>query len=284
MRTWARVDLPEPLGPMTACTSPLSTSRSIPRRISWPGMPPRSPCTRSRLTRETPRRSREHHLHLVALEDDLVHGNGLGGREGESLAGLQGEGAAVLPALDLLVLGVHLALRKRVVGMAAPVADGVEVLPDPDQGDPVPGHVEPLSLAGGQLVPLAARHDLSHHGTPSRRAAALITPPPPAPPPGRPTSPPPSGAGGEPGPVRGSGPGCHRKSPARSGDRPPPVAPHGSPGSSAARGRWAPQPRRASSARRSRRCPGWGPSRRGPRRTAPGCGWSGRRWYRALPA
>ena len=34
--TDASVDLPEPLGPMMACTSPALTSRSIPLRISLP--------------------------------------------------------------------------------------------------------------------------------------------------------------------------------------------------------------------------------------------------------
>ena len=34
--TDASVDLPEPLGPMMACTSPALTSRSMPRRISLP--------------------------------------------------------------------------------------------------------------------------------------------------------------------------------------------------------------------------------------------------------
>src|SRR6478609_7824064 len=34
--TCARVLLPEPLGPMMACTSPAFTVRSIPRRISLP--------------------------------------------------------------------------------------------------------------------------------------------------------------------------------------------------------------------------------------------------------
>src|ERR1700704_4538397 len=36
MRVWERVDLPEPLGPMTACTSPLLMSSVTPLRISLP--------------------------------------------------------------------------------------------------------------------------------------------------------------------------------------------------------------------------------------------------------
>src|SRR4030095_16944811 len=37
--TCASVLLPEPLGPITACTSPARTSRSMPRRISLPATP-----------------------------------------------------------------------------------------------------------------------------------------------------------------------------------------------------------------------------------------------------
>src|ERR1700704_3741474 len=36
MRVWERVDLPEPLGPMTACTSPLLMLSVTPLRISLP--------------------------------------------------------------------------------------------------------------------------------------------------------------------------------------------------------------------------------------------------------
>src|SRR5438046_2993839 len=40
----ARVDLPEPLGPLRACTSPGRTVRSTPLRISWPSTAPCRPC------------------------------------------------------------------------------------------------------------------------------------------------------------------------------------------------------------------------------------------------
>ena len=43
--TDASVDLPEPLGPMMACTSPALTSRSIPRRISLPSTEACKLCT-----------------------------------------------------------------------------------------------------------------------------------------------------------------------------------------------------------------------------------------------
>src|ERR1700736_2515351 len=36
MRVWDRVDLPEPLGPITACTSPLLIASVTPLRISLP--------------------------------------------------------------------------------------------------------------------------------------------------------------------------------------------------------------------------------------------------------
>src|SRR5216684_1979198 len=36
MSVWERVDLPEPLGPMTACTSPLLMESVTPLRISFP--------------------------------------------------------------------------------------------------------------------------------------------------------------------------------------------------------------------------------------------------------
>src|SRR5947209_17351349 len=54
MMTWARVDLPEPLGPITAWTWPLSTSRSTPRRISWLPTAARNPETTSLLTSAPP--------------------------------------------------------------------------------------------------------------------------------------------------------------------------------------------------------------------------------------
>src|SRR4051794_15421091 len=57
MITWASVDLPEPFGPITAWTWPLSTSRSTPRRISWPPTAARSRETTSLLiSRPLPRR------------------------------------------------------------------------------------------------------------------------------------------------------------------------------------------------------------------------------------
>src|SRR5438477_4413713 len=137
MSTWESVLLPDPFGPMTAWTSPLRTSRSTERRISLPGMAARSPLMLSTLLTFARSRSRQDHHHVLTLHAHLVDRHRLRGREGRRLARAQREGAAVLPALDLQVLRIQLALRQREVGVAATVADGVEVVPHPDQGDAV---------------------------------------------------------------------------------------------------------------------------------------------------
>ena len=63
IRAWASVLLPEPLGPMITCTSPLRTVRSMPCRTS---LPPAVAC-RSRDLEHVRRPSREHHRDVVAL-------------------------------------------------------------------------------------------------------------------------------------------------------------------------------------------------------------------------
>ena len=60
-------------------------------------------------------------------------GTGLVAGSDWGLPSTQRERAAVLPALDLALLGVDLALGQREVGVAAPVADGVEVVADAHQ-------------------------------------------------------------------------------------------------------------------------------------------------------
>src|SRR5436309_4956519 len=150
MITWDSVDLPDPFGPITACTSPLRTARSTPRMISCPGMAARRPRTTSslmpRLLRSVcrtcgerdmfcPQNARREaswqlHDHVVAFAADLVDRHGFGGGQRLGLAGEEVKGAAVLPALDLLVLLVQLSLVQRVVLVAACVADGVEVVAD----------------------------------------------------------------------------------------------------------------------------------------------------------
>src|SRR5215204_6290177 len=123
MITWDRVDLPEPFGPMMACTSPERTVRSMPLRISLPATPARRAVISSSAIVD-------HHLDLTVDDPGLVHRHRLGGRERFGLAGLQGERAAVLPALDELLVAVDVPLRQRDVLVAAPVADRVDVVAD----------------------------------------------------------------------------------------------------------------------------------------------------------
>ena len=74
MRTWARVLLPEPFGPMTAWTSPLRTTRSTPARTSCrPTLGPQA-LDHQLVTGAFGRgcshgRSRELHEHVVAVDD-----------------------------------------------------------------------------------------------------------------------------------------------------------------------------------------------------------------------
>src|SRR5262245_36142932 len=138
MITWASVDLPDPFGPMTAWTSPLDTSRSTPRRISLPSTPARSPLIVSVAMKS--------HLHeqVVALADDLVDGHGPGGGKRLRLPGLEREGAPVLGALDLPFVLPDVALGQGVVGVRAPVAQGVVIVVDADHGDAVAVDVEAL--------------------------------------------------------------------------------------------------------------------------------------------
>src|SRR3954451_1014648 len=104
MITWLRVDLPDPFGPITAWTSPDRTVRSMPFRISLPATPARRPVIFSSAI--------DGHLDLAVDDADAVHRHGGGGRQRLGLAGLEGEGAAVLPALDGLVVAQHLALAQ----------------------------------------------------------------------------------------------------------------------------------------------------------------------------
>src|SRR4051812_103616 len=138
MITWESVDLPEPLGPMTATTSPPRTVRSIPRRISLPSTPARRPSiTRSLI---------DAHHHLAVDDRRLEHRLGPGGRKGVGRAVLERERRAVLPALDLLGVREDLALRQRDVLVGADVADGVHVVVDAHDADP---EAVDLGLAGG---------------------------------------------------------------------------------------------------------------------------------------
>src|SRR5947208_1605342 len=99
MITWAKVDFPEPLGPMTAWTSPDETERVTPRRMSDPSTPARRFVISSVLT------SGDLHQDVVGFHCHRIDRHGSGGRQRLGLACLEREGAAVLPALDLALLG-----------------------------------------------------------------------------------------------------------------------------------------------------------------------------------
>src|SRR4051812_20957354 len=125
MITCDRVDLPDPLGPITAWTSPERMTRSIPLRISLPSTPARRPSITSSDMAGTFGfgGGRQADEHVAVGHVGLVDGDGPGGGEGVGLAGDQRERAAVLPALEVAGLGVDLALRQRHVGVGAGVAD-----------------------------------------------------------------------------------------------------------------------------------------------------------------
>src|SRR5919106_1516186 len=161
------------------------------RRVPRPGPPtPAGP----RATRPAPRREgrrprerapawspsfRDHHHDVAVVDVHLVDRLGFGGRQGERLAGLERELAAVLPALDGPVLGVDLALGQRDVGVRAAVADGVELVADPHDGDAVLADVEAAGLTGCQVVEAAKPllgAGLRRGCSPSRRSnlAAIV--------------------------------------------------------------------------------------------------------------
>ena len=129
MITCDSVDLPEPFGPITAWTSPLRTVRSMPRRISRALHRARRPSIDELAHGSTTQ-------HVVAVDRATSYtGTALVAGQRLRLAGLERERAAVLPALDLALVGVDLALGQRDVLVGAGVADGVEVVADADHGD-----------------------------------------------------------------------------------------------------------------------------------------------------
>src|SRR5204862_7117245 len=112
MITCDSVDFPEPFGPINACTSPDATSRSTPRRISWPSTDACKPSMRSTVTIA---RSRHSHDHVVALDAHPVHRHRLGGRKALWVSSDERERRAVLRALDLELVVPQVALAERVV-------------------------------------------------------------------------------------------------------------------------------------------------------------------------
>src|SRR4051812_7646517 len=148
MSTCESVDLPEPFGPMSACTSPDRTSRSTPRRISCPAtvacrfvifstligrLPPirevaspQQPCAVRTTQPWGWGRSRGAHDHVGAVDADVVDRDRAGGGEALGRAVDEREGGTVARALDLTLVLPHVALGQRVVLVRALVADHVE--------------------------------------------------------------------------------------------------------------------------------------------------------------
>ena len=62
------VDLPDPFGPISVCTSPERTSRSTPRRICTAG----ARCTCRSARSSSGRLTAGNQLHVVAVDDDVV--------------------------------------------------------------------------------------------------------------------------------------------------------------------------------------------------------------------
>ena len=101
-----------------------------------------SPCRRRRRAGRGSRSVRHRRAPRPGLDgDDAVddsdreHRHRLGGRQRLRLAGDEAERAAVLRALDLALVAPHLALGQRHVGVAADVADRVDVVADAHDRD-----------------------------------------------------------------------------------------------------------------------------------------------------
>src|SRR3712207_4036786 len=115
MIAYARVDFPEPLGPMSACVSPLATARSRPCRISLPSTATCRPRISSSAIASSGRsvvagRGRGV-LVLLGVDEDpaIVYTAGVDGDRVDrgqalGLARIEVEGAAVQVALDRVAL------------------------------------------------------------------------------------------------------------------------------------------------------------------------------------
>src|SRR6478752_779976 len=126
---YARVDLPEPFGPMIAWVSPLLMVRSTPFRISLV-VPSASTVTwRLRISRVLMRSGLllggvvDVDVDGVAVDLHGVHGDRLGRGEGQRLAGAELELGAVEPAVD--DAAVDVALGESDLGVRARVGEGV---------------------------------------------------------------------------------------------------------------------------------------------------------------
>src|SRR3954453_18605856 len=152
---YARVDLPDPLGPMIAWVSPERTVRSTPRRISLVSSPSPTVTCRSRISR-TDKAVRSSvagsicletmegvsvglgvDVHVLSLHADRVDGDRLGGRQVGGLAGAQVEARPVQPAFDGggAVELLDVPLGERDLGVRAQILEGVDLALEPDDDD-----------------------------------------------------------------------------------------------------------------------------------------------------
>ena len=130
MSTCDSVDLPAPFGPITACTSPERTVRSMPLRIVVAG-------DRGAQVADLEGAHCDLHVDLDHAVDDPATYTGTGLVAG-SVCGSPVTRLNVLPCFQhsiSLLVAPHLALGERDVGVAAGVADGVDVVADAHDGD-----------------------------------------------------------------------------------------------------------------------------------------------------
>src|SRR2546421_2112964 len=126
MSTLARVDLPDPFGPIRAWISPWRTMRSMPFRISLPS----TLACRSRIssvaTSWIVAASATVHLDqdVVVLHLHRVYPHGHRRRKGPRPPRLEVERRPVLGALDRAEVRVHLALRQALVRVRTDVGHG----------------------------------------------------------------------------------------------------------------------------------------------------------------
>src|SRR2546421_8842970 len=129
MSTLASVDLPDPLGPISAWISPWRTVRSIPFRISLPSTLACRSWISSVAASWIVAASATVHLDqdVVVLHLHRVYPHGHRRREGPRLPRLEVERRPVLGALDRPEVGVHLPLRQMLVGVGTDVVHGAEL-------------------------------------------------------------------------------------------------------------------------------------------------------------
>src|SRR5260221_482397 len=151
---------------------PDRTTRLMPFRMLRPDTPARRSVMTSSLrslpaTTPTPAlvRSRNHHHDVAVLDLDLVHGGRLRGRQRLRLTGDQRERAPVLPALDLALVAVDLALGQREVRVRACVADRIHVVVAAHERDVVLADVESSCGARREVGHASDDDPLRHRGT-----------------------------------------------------------------------------------------------------------------------